>query len=387
MPTLVEQIIRDRLAVENPLRFAEFMNLALYHPEHGYYLQDRPRTGKAGDFFTNVSVGAIYGQVLGDEFAAMFTRMGSPPAFRVVEQGSEDGQLACDVLTYLQRQFPEVYAATTYLVVEPHPTKRILQAGKLEAFGPKVTWAESWARLPAFVGVVHAHELLDAFPTHVVEHDGDRWRELGVTFAKGAFTWAAMPAVTPELAPHLDRLPLPVHLPYRTEINLNALSWVREVATRLLAGYLLVVDYGYPRAVYYAPHRHEGTLACYHRHRREDNPFNRVGEQDITAHVDFTTVAEAGEQAGLSIRGFTDQHHFMVGASERRLREWEKDATGKGVTPAGSAVRGLQTLLHPAQLGMAFHYLLLSRPALPVTPGFRYARDARRELGLNLPPP
>jgi SAM-dependent MidA family methyltransferase len=382
----ITQLIRDEVARRGVIRFTELMDLALYHPEHGYYLQPKTRTGKAGDFFTNVSVGNVYGQLLADQFAAMHQILGAPPQFTILEQGAEDGQLALDILERLSQAAPRTYSAVTYLVVEPHRSRQRTQQDRLAAFGSTVTWANQLDEVRPFTGVAHAHELVDAFPVHLVEHQyPDGWRELGVTLECGRLAYASLPELAPALAAHLKRIPTPPPGPaYRTEVNLAALDWLRDIARVLDRGFVLVLDYGYPRDLYYAPHRREGTLSCYHRHRRDHDPLSALGEKDITAHVDFTSLAEAGIMAGLELAGFTDQHHFMVGAAEKRLQELSGIAAETG--PRGHDarfLRQLQTLLHPAHLGTAFRYLLLTRPRLPVPAGFKYGRDPRRELGIE----
>src|SRR6202043_2074355 len=148
--------------------------------------------------------------------------------------------------------------------------------------------------------------------------------------------------------------------------------------TRLERGFVLIVDYGFPRLEYYKPERNEGTLSCYSRHRRSYNPLERPGEIDITAHVDFTSLAEAAAEAFFSVAGYADQHHFMIGAAESRLLAFEKAVQTEGFTPARASFLGpYRTLMHPGNMGMAFKYLLLTKglAAHPPLSGFKYASD------------
>ncbi|MBV9490360.1 MAG: SAM-dependent methyltransferase [Verrucomicrobia bacterium] len=383
MPSPVAQIIRDEVTRRGLIPFAEFMSLALYHPEHGYYVRPEVRIGRAGDFFTNVSVGAVYGQILADQVAAMHRILGMPEQFTILEQGTEDGRLARDILERLNEAAPRTYAATTYLLIEPHASLRSVQQDQLAAFRPKVAWADAPAEVRPFTGVVLAHELLDAFPVHLVEWRAGAWQELGVTLEGNRLAYAPLPELAPELAAQLQCIPAPPPdaPPYRTEVNLAALGWIRSISRILTRGFVLIIDYGYPRQAYYAPHRSQGTLSCYRRHRRDHDPLGAPGEKDITAHVDFTSLAETGARCGLEVAGFTDQHHFIVGAAERRLSELAPGTTSGRAQP--KSLRGLQTLLHPAHLGTVFRYLVFTRPRLPLPDGFRYGRDPRRELGLE----
>jgi SAM-dependent MidA family methyltransferase len=179
-------------------------------------------------------------------------------------------------------------------------------------------------------------------------------------------------------------LPLPPHSPYLTEINLNSRRWIKEIKSSLDQGFILIVDYGYPRDEYYKPDRTEGTLACYSRHRRSFDPLANPGEKDITAHVDFTFLAKSAEEANLHVGGYTDQHHFMVGATESYLRQVEQEIGAGGMRPRHAQfLRRWKALMHPGNMGMAFKYLLLSTDeGLRNPSGFKYAREPRRALGL-----
>ena len=179
-------------------------------------------------------------------------------------------------------------------------------------------------------------------------------------------------------------MPLPPRSPYRTEVNLAASRWIQAVGTKLRIGFVLIVDYGYSRDEYYSPERTEGTLSCYSRHRRTFNPFERPGEIDITSHVDFTSLVEAAGQENLRLAGYTDQHHFMVGAAEPRLRALERAVEEQGgLTRAQSTFLGAyRTLMHPGSMGMAFKFLLLTKGLSEQArlSGFRYASDPRKSL-------
>ena len=192
------------------------------------------------------------------------------------------------------------------------------------------------------------------------------------------------PILSPGLADALKKLPSPVNTPYRTEVNLGGVRWIGEIGSRLQNGFVLMVDYGYSRDEYYKPERTGGTLACYSRHRRSFNPLENPGGVDMTAHADFTSLAESAERAGLHVAGYTDQHHFMVGATESYLLQIERENGRSGLQPYHHRFLGkLKTLMHPANMGMAFKYLLLATSTeLRAPSGFKYAREPRQALGL-----
>jgi SAM-dependent MidA family methyltransferase len=377
-------LIREHLQHHGPVPFPWFMEQALYHPEYGYYTSTRLRIGRQGDYYTNVSVGRLYGQLLASQLIEMWKLLGSPSRFTIVEEGAEDGQLAMDILSAITEECIEAAKCTHYTILEPIPGKQLQQRARLEpVFLGKVTWLTGLADLEGVTGAFISNELIDAMPVHIVVYRDDEWSELCVDISGEDFGFVPVKIEAPELVQALHKLPLPVASPYRTEVNLAAARWIQAVSTRLEHGFVLIVDYGFPRDEYYKPERSEGTLSCYSRHRRSYNPLERPGEIDITAHVDFTSLAEAAAKASLKLAGFADQHHFMVGAAESRLLALEKAVETEGLTPARAAFLGsYRTLMHPANMGMAFKYLLLTKGfhGHPQLSGFKYASAPWRSL-------
>jgi SAM-dependent MidA family methyltransferase len=377
-------LLQNKIRRHGPVQFSWFMEQALYHPEFGYYTSTRHRIGRTGDFYTNVSVGRVYGQLLAFQVIEMWKLLGMPRDFSVVEEGAEDGQLALDILSAIDEESTEAAADIRYTIVEPTFSKQQRQRARLEPqFGGKLSWLTALADLVPVTGAFISNEFVDAMPVHVVEYRNGRWSELLVEHSGEHFVFAPSRVDKPELKQALEKLPVPACSPYRTEVNLGADPWIQAIAGKLNRGFILIVDYGYPRLEYYGPERTAGTLSCYSRHRRTYNPLERPGEIDITAHVDFTSLAEAADQAALCIAGYTDQHHFIIGAAEARLRALERVVEAQGLTRAHSGfLRACRTLMHPGNMGMAFKFLLLTKGvAENLNPsGFRYARDARTSL-------
>lgn len=375
MPEILSPLaeaIRQEISRRGPIPFRDFMERALYDARHGYYGSGRARVGRGGDFFTNVSVGPLFGRLLARQFSEMWTRLGQPSDFAIVEQGAHHGEFAIDALTALRENDPACFATTTYWLVEPLAGLRVAQEEKLHAAQlGSMRWVDSLAALPAFVGVHFSNELPDAFPVHRVVRRSEGWRERLVDLNGDRFVFVDGPLSIPALTEHLARLP-EVPLDYETEVNLGAADWVTEVAARLERGYLLAIDYGWSRAEYYRSERSSGTLSAYANHQREDNPLARPGEIDLTAHVDFTSLAEAGSAAGLELAGFTDQHHFMVGLGQLHFTD---------DTASPQEIRAFKTLMHPNLMGRSFHALALSKAvdAAPLA-GFRFGGDPHRAL-------
>jgi SAM-dependent MidA family methyltransferase len=305
--------------------------------------------------------------VLADQFVEMWQNIGRPSPFAIVEQGANDGTLAADILAALPPECP-----AEYHFIEPVPALREAQREKLASSGRPAFWHDSLETLPSFTGVHFSNELVDALPFHLLRSTGSGWEELYVAEENGSL--AFQPA-----APSIDISPLPERpAGYLAELRPAAEAWLHALSSKLRSGYILIADYGFSAADLFAPHRTEGTFSCYHSHQRDAKPLENPGEKDITAHVNFSALAGAATRAGLLWEGFTDQHHFLVGAAQPLLQSLS------GPPDAGKQkqLRALQTLLHPETMGTQFHYLAFSRdvPARALLSGFRHARATQESL-------
>ena len=380
--------VRRTIRETGPVSFEWFMEQALYHPELGYYSSGRCTLGRRGDYFTNVSVGPLFGRLLAAQFVEMWESLGRPNDFVIVEQGAHHGDFARDVLEAVRERAPDFFSTLRYWIIEPFPILRERQREALHDFSEKLTWEKSLIDLEPFCGVHFSNELLDAMPVRLVSRvdpDATRgdaatadWEERCVVELGDGFGFVTAPIKDAELRRHLDTIGKHLSGPYDTEVNLAVLKWIESLAQKLTRGYLLAVDYGYSRDDFYAPERRSGTLQCYAHHRVVHSPFTDIGDVDITAHVDWTSVVERGGCCGLSLNGFTDQHHFVTGLISSLLQ----GEFGGGTGP--SARRSLQTLLHPEFLGTTFQFLALTRNVAPgfQLSGFKFARDPRVALGL-----
>jgi len=372
-------IIRDLIRGEGPISFARFMEHALYHPAHGYYSSGRCTIGRRGDYFTSVSVGPVFGEMLAAQFAEIWCRLGSPNDFVIVEQGAHHGEFATDVLETLRDTSPELFATLRYRIVEPFPVLRQRQQGVLRQFAGTTEWCASLEGMEPFSGLHFSNELLDAMPVHRIVAAGfpgrREWHERLVERTSCGFTFVDQPISGPRLQAEVAKIPPPPEGPYETEINLAALDWIDALAPKLVRGVVLIADYGFSRQDFYASSRTTGTLQCYSGHRLLPSPLEEIGDCDITAHVDWTNLAQRGERRGLHLGGFTDQHHFLTGLL----------SSYPGLASAGSGKnRALQMLLHPEFLGTRFQFLALTKgfPAAEVLGGFKFARDSRQALEL-----
>jgi SAM-dependent MidA family methyltransferase len=367
--------IRAEIRARGPVTFRWFMEQALYHPAHGFYSSGRCQIGRSGDYFTNVSVGSLFGGLMARQFFEIWKQLGRPQSFTIVEQGAHDGDFAHDVLTEARAVMPEWYAALHYRIVEPFPILEARQRAKLDLFESKIEWQKSVGELESFIGVHFSNELFDAMPVHFVTVWNNQWQEKYVVSEADEFEFTDGPVSTERLREHLEKLPAP-DAKYETEINLAALDLIEQLSLKLERGFILAVDYGYPREEFYSAGRTNGTLRVVAQHRNISSPLVDVGSTDISAHVDWTSMSEHAENCGLALAGFTDQHHYITALATMFLPN----------ELAEPDRRALQTLLHPGLLGRTYQFLALAKDIPPVTrlTGFQFSRDPRAALGLSL---
>jgi SAM-dependent MidA family methyltransferase len=350
-------VIREEIRKSGVISFARFMELALYCPETGYYESQKDNVGQRGDFITSVSTGSLFGELLAFQFAEWLAEMRSAECgVRIVEAGAHDGKLAADILSWLQIHRPELFSEIEYVVLEPSPRRQVWQKETLKQF-PNVCWHEapvSSLQSPVS-GIIFNNELLDAFPVHRHGWDANNkaWFEWGVTADGDGFVWAKIPH-SAFRTPHSA---LESVLPdgYTIETSPAAESWWRAAAGILARGKLLAIDYGFTADEMFSPGRPRGTLRAYHRHRVTDDVLANPGEQDLTAHVNFSAIQQAGEAAGLKTEAFCTQPQFLTrilqkAVLEKSFAEWNASRT-----------RQFQTLTHPEHLGRAFRVLVQSR--------------------------
>jgi SAM-dependent MidA family methyltransferase len=305
----LRDIIRDRIRRGGPISFAEFYETALYHPRHGYYFTQDPTL----DFQSSPNVHPVFGAAIGRQVGAFWRAMGRPSRFDVFEAGAGSCRLAADILRYLRMAEPEAYGATRY-VVQDVTLNAASAAVRLEAAGVPEGKVEVAAALPASAqveGVILSNELLDALPFHRVRRREGVLHELLVGLdGESLVDVEAEPR--PDIVAHLEALGASPGEGCDAEVSLAAPAWMRRAALALKRGYVLTLDYGYEAPELYAPWRKRGTLLTFYRHTPGDDPYARIGRQDITASVDFTSVIRAGEEAGLTTERFTAQGEYLA---------------------------------------------------------------------------
>jgi SAM-dependent MidA family methyltransferase len=313
----LRDIVVARIRERGQITFAEFMAACLYEPGLGYYTSPGRKVGAEGDFYTSSNVHQVFGRLIAREIRSMWQSMGEPGQFEIVEVGAGNGRLACDVLDTLAETDRRFYNAITFRLIEAEPSLAEQQRELLAAHGAKLAWSspdELAGGRFSFSGCLYSNELIDSFPVHLVEMTGAGLREVYVTAAGDELGEALAAPSTPELAEYLHRLGITLVVGQRAEINLAARTWLKSVAAALTRGFVLTIDYGYIAEELYAPHRKNGTLLCYSRHTTGEDPYVRLGLQDITSHVDFTTLIDVGDGLGLAKVWFGEQYRFLMGA-------------------------------------------------------------------------
>ena len=342
---------------DGPMSFASFMAAALYEPSLGYYARETRQIGRGGDFFTSVSVGPLFGEFLARRFLREWRESGSPERWRIIECGAHDGTLAADILGALSHFDPQAFGAVEYAIPEPLALLQKAQQETLAAFKGKMRFIRDARELFAepLPGVAFGNELLDALPFHIVERKAASWRECRVTLGpNNDFIWETNSVpVDPELLDALALLDDDFPDGYRTEVRTNFQDIIAPLTRCLTSGLFVWPDYGFARPEYYHPDRSAGTLRTFFKHRAAENPLSTPGDIDITAHVDFTSVAETAIRLGCQALLFKSQGAWLTEIG----RDWLLSQEGN---PDAAALRQFQTLTHPAHLGGSFHVLEFS---------------------------
>jgi SAM-dependent MidA family methyltransferase len=346
--------VRDEIARGGGfIAFSRYMELVLYSPGLGYYVAGARKLGAAGDFVTGPELSPLYGAAIARQLAPI---LATTPGRQIVELGAGSGALAASLLDALAAQRA---APASYSILEVSPSLRDRQRDAVATAtdAARVQWIE---RLPdAIDGVVVLNEVLDAVPPRLVARRGGAWLERGVAWKDHALAWDERPLDDARVLA-LARARFPEHGDYQSELNPAAEALVATIARRIASGALLIVDYGFPRHELYHPQRRDGTLVGHYRHRVHADPFLWPGLSDLTAHVDFTAIAEAGERAGLHVAQFATQASFLLGGGILdRLREVGAPETVAYLRAAAA----VQKLVSPAEMGELFKVLLLARGA------------------------
>jgi SAM-dependent MidA family methyltransferase len=375
----LKRFILSQIEDKGPIPFSQFMDWCLYHPSYGYYASERTKIGKDGDYYTGSCVHPLFGHLIARQLLQMAGILGGE-TFDVIEMGGGRGFLCQDILDWSKRNASSFCERLRYHLVErtPHVLKE--QKERL------AKWEEEgkvfWLPLEAFEagrvrweGCFLSNELIDAFPVHRIVLDHGKLKESYVIQQNGelAEQWGELS--DPMIEDYLQSMGITLREGQKAEVNLNASDWMEKVERCLKKGFVLTIDYGYPAEELYAPYRREGTLLCYHRHQTSEDFFERLGEQDITSHVNFTGLIRKGEEVGLHFTGLVPQYQFLIGLG--LLQEMESRGGELSEVDGLNLRLTLKHLIEPeAGMGEVFKALIQHKGIEnPLLDGLRGLRD------------
>jgi len=354
------ELISERIQTSGPISFAEFMELSLYHPELGYYARSAQRTGRAGDFFTSVDVGPLFGELLAMQCAEMWELVEAHSSkikagFDLVEAGASNGRLSRDVLDAAHRNHPQFYDSIHLTLVEESASAR---SAHKDTLGPHAGCLRSSRRtLPENVhGVIFANELLDALPTHAVTMTETGLKEIFIGLRDGKFAEELGEPSNARIAAYLTRAGAGLHPGWRAEVNLAAEDWVKSAAAVLKTGFLLLIDYGHDEAELYGASHSAGTLTSFSRHTTQGD-LQEPGTHDITAHIDLSAICRTAQEAGLTLLARLDQTYFMMALGLDQIMN-----APQGFDEASLHRRlAMKTLMLPGGLGSTHKVLIFGK--------------------------
>jgi len=353
--------IRSIIQEEGQISFDRYMDLALYDPEEGYYSGELNIGFEKGDYYTAPHLHPLFGTLVAKQVLEMIRLLGEGPC-ALIELGAGKGLLAYDVLSFLRKNAGEAFDRLRYILVERSARMRELQERRLSPWKEKIEWC---ADLSAMVsdrvrGCVLSNEFFDALPVHRLLLRGDQIQEIYVANARAGFTEVLGQVSSDLLRQKVEALEFKPKTPTMIEVNLLAPRWLEAIARSLDRGFVITIDYGHLAHDLYSQRRPRGTLLCYYRHTVSEDPYERVGEQDITSHVNFTDLIRTGEQAGMGTVGFSDQTHFLMGLGI--AQEMERIVSQGAATAQGEReFLALKQLIDPAGMGRVFKVLVQSK--------------------------
>lgn len=348
----LEKEIVDLINSKGKMTFADFMELALYHPEYGYYTSRKEKIGKAGDYYTSSDVHSVFGELIARQLEQMWRLLGGN-RFTVVEIGAGKGWLCHDILNFIRDEYPGFFEKIDYKIVEISHDMIEKQSNTLKGLEEKVSWesfSEDGFSFNPIEGCFLSNEFVDSLPVHQVTVENDCIKEIYVTTKDDLFCEKIDEPSTPELENYFKELKADLREGQKAEVNLKALDWVKNISGCLNRGFVITIDYGHLAEVLYSEERYRGTLMCYYEHTTSENPYERVGNQDITSHVNFSSIMEGGIKSGLSTTGFVRQSNFLIALGILNKMSDVQGDTGKLMT--------MKNLLMPGGMGDVFKVLI-----------------------------
>lgn len=351
----LHEFLLEKIKRKGPIAFADFMDAALYHRDWGYYNSSKQKIGKEGDFYTSAHVSSIFGRTIAKQLIEVADYLGWKDLI-FLEFGGGEGYLAKDILEAIKALRPIEFEELNYYLCERSINHQEIQKEQLKDFVSQVKWVNDLPEIregEQFKGIVFSNELIDAFPVHRIKMIDGQLREIFVSYRDG-FIEKPGELSNPLLKEYLSFLNFQLVEGQEIEINLEAISWLEKLSGYLKEGFVITIDYGYLLPELIAPHRFDGTIMCYHKHRADDKPLEDVGLKDITSHVNFTALMEYGRSYNLQVAGYTNQMKFLVGL---QIGDWLVEP-GLTEHDRQKIAFALKELLMPEKMGERFKVLI-----------------------------
>lgn len=351
------EIIKRRIKSNGSISFRDFMDMALYYPELGYYTSPKSKIGGYGDFYTASELDRAFGELLAEQIAEIYQKVDTKP-FHIIEIGAGKGYLAYDINNYLINKYPDIYENSKFILIEKSPYHIEIQREVLKDFN-NVEWVQDIIDFEnnSINGVVFSNELFDSFPVHLIRKINGKIFEIFITLKDEEENEIeeVLKEANEEIIRYLMELNIKIPEGMQTEINLDAKDYIQKIGKKLNKGYVITIDYGHPSKELYKPYRMRGTLLCYHKHRYSENFYENVGLQDITSHINFSALTYYGRLSGLELTGFTDQAHFLTGLG---LMDIIMELQQREDYQAFERLNRLKTLVMPKGMGEKFKVLI-----------------------------
>ncbi|MBI5327386.1 MAG: SAM-dependent methyltransferase [Deltaproteobacteria bacterium] len=398
-PDLISEI-KTRIQKKGVITFAEFMDIALYWPQKGYYISDRIKWGKDGDYLTNIDISPVFSKLLAAQLNQMWQILDCPTQFAIIEIGAGRGNLSLQIKDTIEDSYPEFYKTVDFKLVDINPVRVPWLKSINQTLGNSNDTASSNGTNPVSIknptlsspdgyfekisfhttikeiqqnitGCIISNELIDAFPVHLIIQGNDGLKEIYIGYKNENFVEIIGELSNQNLNDYFERLKITLEQGQRTEVNLRAIDWIKSVGTLLNRGFIVTIDYGLPAQDLFRPGRNS-SLQCYYRHTMNDNPFQMIGYQDITSKVDFTSIAMAGKETGLEVTGFTTQSYFLIGIG---ILEQFKDIEKLDINNLDDFRwnQGIKELMLPGGMGDDFKILIQHKGIrAPALKGFNF---------------
>ncbi|TYB33720.1 MAG: SAM-dependent methyltransferase [Flexistipes sinusarabici] len=338
MDNQLEIIVKNKIKEKGKITFAEFMDMALYYPELGYYQKENP-FGEQGSFYTSVNASSSFGRSIASGFVRIFESTGIEQ--NICEMGAGSGYLAKDILDYYKQEFPEIYSNLSYLIIEKseYLTERQKELLKEHTDAGKIEWRD-FENFAYFNGIFFSNELVDAFPVHrIINIDGE-YKELYVINHNNELQFYPDEISSPEIEEYMHQADVKLNNKQMGDISICAVDWIKSLGSKISKGFVITIDYGFEAGQLYSDFRVDGTVTCYFKHKQNNDFFERIGYQDITAFVDFSGLEIYGREFGLEKLSFMPQWLFLIQCGilnemEKAESDLQKTAIKSLIVPEG----------------------------------------------------